>query len=199
MSGTPKNPQVGDLSIDATDLASFIVDLPPGAMQGMRTEHEGVDDVVAEITANQATWGDKAGVTAGDFDQVTTSTQRIQLIDTYLGPARKMVEMLEETRAQEVDARERAISSIAKSAETRASKPANKVLLAKYEATRAYRSEFANKGAKTRKKNVEAAKSAGATTTPADKTATTPAAEDKSATPATTGGKTGTSSGSGNG
>lgn len=155
MSGDPKNPAIGELSIDATGCLSFIVDLPPGGLQGLRTEHDGVKGVIAEIGANQASWGDKAGVTVGDFNQVMTSTQHIEQLDLFLPAARKLVELLEETRATEVDARERAISMIAKSVENRATQPGNEAVLAKYDATRAYRSEFANKAVKTRRKNAE--------------------------------------------
>jgi hypothetical protein len=155
MPGDPKNPEIGELSIDATVCQPYIVDLPAGGLVGLRTEHEGVDDVIDEIAANQAAWGDKAGVTAGDFNQIMTSTQHIEEIDRHLPAARKLVELLEETRAKEVDARERSISSVAQTVEIRAKQPGNEAVLAKYDATRAYRSEFANKAARTRRKNAE--------------------------------------------
>lgn len=160
MAGDPKLPEVGELHIDASVCLPYAVDLPPGALSGLRSAHEGVDAVVAEVKANQTTWGDKAGVTAGDYDALVTSHSHIQEIDLYLGPARKLVEILEESRAKEVDARERAISAIAGSADLRASQPGNETVAAKYEATRTYRSEIAKKGAKTRAKNAEAAKAA---------------------------------------
>ena len=166
MSGDPKNPEIGELHIDASACTPYIVDLPPGGLQGLRTDHEGVDDVVSEIAANQTAWGDKAGVTAGDFASLMTSHDHIAELDRYLPAARKMVELMEETRAKEVDARERAISSIAASVDFRAKQPGNEVILAKYEKAREYRSEIAMKAVKTRKRNAEekAAKAGGGNT-----------------------------------
>ncbi|MFT3774507.1 MAG: hypothetical protein QM820_54820 [Minicystis sp.] len=156
MPGDPKKPEVGELVIDASVCAPFIINLPPGGLVGLRTEHEGVGEVVSEIGANQVGWGNKAGVTAGDFDQVMMSTNRIREIDICLPAARKLVELLEETRAHEVDARERSISAIAQSVEARAKQPGAEGLTARYEKTCSYRSEFANKAASTRKKNAAA-------------------------------------------
>ncbi|MFT3767012.1 MAG: hypothetical protein QM820_16060 [Minicystis sp.] len=155
MAGDPKNPEIGEIHIDASVCAPFIVDLPPGGLSGLRVAHDGVDVVVAEIAAHQAAWGDKAGVTAGDFDQIMTSHDRVKLIDRFLPAMRKAVEVMEETRAKEVDARERGISSVAASVDVRARAPGNEVLLAKYEETRGYRSEIALRGAKTRKRNAQ--------------------------------------------
>jgi len=141
---------------------AYAVDLEPGATVGMVAESDGVDDVIGEIEANQPTHGDMAGVTALDFDNLVTAHARIEEIDHLLPAARKLVEILEETRAREVDLRERTIRSIAQSVDTRARKPGNGALLARYEATRAYRSQTALKGVKTRKKNAEQKKAAGA-------------------------------------
>jgi hypothetical protein len=162
MAGDPKNPEVGELSVDATVCGAYAVDLEPGATVGMVAACEGVDDVIGEIKANQAAHGEVAGVTALDFDTVVGAHARVKEIDNLLPAARKMVEILEETRAQQVDIRERTIRSIAQSVDARARKRGNAVLLAKYEATRAYRSQTALKGVKTRKKNAEEKKAAAA-------------------------------------
>jgi hypothetical protein len=157
MSGTPKNPAIGDLHIDASDLAAYIVDLAPGAMQGLRIEKEGLPGAIAEIMSNQALYGDKAGITQGDISELTSTEDRIHQIDTFLGPARKLVEMLDETRALLGDQRERLINAFARSVDGRAKTQGGAELLARYEQTRAYRSLTANKAAKTREKNKQAA------------------------------------------
>src|SRR5438445_452980 len=132
MAGNPKQPQIGELSIDASALSPFLVDLPAGALQGMRTEQDGFDDVVKEIVANQADWGDVAGVTQADLDQLLGANTKIDQIDVFLPAARKLVEMLEESRGKQDDLRQRQVGAIAKSAESRA-KTGNPDLLAKYE------------------------------------------------------------------
>jgi len=160
MPGNPQNPAVGDLHIDASVLAPHIVDLPPGDMQGLRIEKEGLATVIAEINANQAACGDKAGITQGDFSDFTTAHDAITKIDSFLAPARKLVELLEETRASLVDQRERLIHAFAKSVDGRAKTKGGAELLAKYEKTRAYRSLTADKAVKTREKNKAAAAAA---------------------------------------
>jgi hypothetical protein len=152
----PKKPQPGELHIDASDVAPFAIDLPEGALRGLRTERDGCADVVSEILAAQAAWGDKAGVTAGDAAEIQQAQQRIALVDTYLQSAQKLVEILTETRAAIDDKRERLIGTIAESVERRAKMLDNGAdLLAKYEKTRAYRSAPGYKAAKTRAANAK--------------------------------------------
>jgi hypothetical protein len=155
MAGDPKKPEVGEIHIDASSCGAYVVDLPPGGMSNLLSDHEGIDLVVGEIVANQPTWGDAAGVTAGDFNDLATANARIAEIDVYLPAARKLVELLTETRASQVEAREKVVRSIARSVDVRARKAGNEGLLGKYEKTRAYRSEIALKAAKTRKKAAE--------------------------------------------
>jgi hypothetical protein len=147
---------VGALSIDCSFLASFAVDLPPGARRGLRVAQEGFGDVVNEIAANQAKHGEEAGITKADLDTFTTANERIAQIDAFLPAARKLVELLEETRAALDDQRQRQISAIADAVEGRAKAHKSGHLLAKYEKTRAYRSAVGIKAAKTRRRNATA-------------------------------------------
>lgn len=154
----PKNPLPGELSIDASDLAPFIVDLPPGGMRGLRPEQDNLNEVRKEIVANQPKYGDTAGITNSVFTQFQTVDQQIEQIDKFLQPAEKLVEVLIESRARLVDQRERLVAGMAESAERQAKTSGNDELLARYATTREYRSQTAMKAAKTRKKNEEAAK-----------------------------------------
>jgi hypothetical protein len=153
MADEMKTVDIGTLLIDATPFAEFIVDLPPGARQGLRSEQAGYGDAVAEVVSNQAVWGDQAGITAGDFAELTLANERIAKIDALLPAARKMVEVLEETRALLDDRRQRQVSAIATAVEGRAKALRKPELLAKYEKTRAYRSAIAMKAARTRRRN----------------------------------------------
>jgi hypothetical protein len=144
------------LAIDCKPLAPFLVDLPPLARRGMVAEQEGFSDVVAEIIANQAKYGDKAGITKSDMDDFTLANDQIALIDARLPAALKLVEILEETRAKLDDQRQRHVSAIANSVERRAKVRGDNELLAKYEKTRTYRSAIAVKAAKTRSKKAKA-------------------------------------------
>jgi hypothetical protein len=156
MADEGKPVELNTLLIDATPLAEFIVDLPPGGKLGLQTQQHGYGEAAAEIVSNQAAWGDQAGITAGDFEQLTLANDRIAKIDALLPAARKMVELLEETRAVLDDRRQRQISAIANAAEGRAKVLRKPELLAKYEKTRAYRSAGAMKAARTRRRNESA-------------------------------------------
>ncbi|HSN99685.1 MAG TPA: hypothetical protein VLS89_15425 [Candidatus Nanopelagicales bacterium] len=158
MANDPKKPEMGEVHIDASDLLTFLKDLPEGATRGMRTAQDGFGEVLQEIMSNQAGYGDKAGITTSDINELVLANDRIGQIDQFLPAAQKLVEMLEETRAQLDDQRQRAVNGFARSVEDRAkSREDGTTLLAKYQKTRVYRSAIGVKAAKTRKKNEAAA------------------------------------------
>ncbi|TKD13047.1 hypothetical protein [Polyangium fumosum] len=141
---------------DCTAFAPFLVDLPPRARLGMCSEQEGFPEVVSEILTNQALLGDKAGITKSDIEAFQESNHRVGMIDAHLPALKKLVEMMEETRALEDDKRQRQVNAFADSIERRAKTTNDKHLLAKYEKTRTYRSAIAKKGVKTRTKSAKA-------------------------------------------
>jgi len=150
-------PVVGAAGVDCSSIAAHLVDLPEEAMRGMLTAQSGFIEVLLEILDNQATWGDKAGITNSDFANLELSCDIIEKIDMYLPAARKLVEMLLETRALHEDKRQRIVRAIAVGVERRAklSAEGNK-LLARYQKTRTYRSAIGLKGYKTRQRNERA-------------------------------------------
>lgn len=155
----PNAPQPGTLIIDVSALASFLVDLPPGATQGMRTMQDGWDDVVAEINANQVVYGEDAGITAKEFARLQTLNDQYAQVVAFLPAAEKLLEILEESKASIDDERQRLASAFGQSVETRVkTNGAKGVLLAKYAKTRTYRSAIAVKAAKTRRKNAATGK-----------------------------------------
>lgn len=156
---------VGALSIDCSFLAPFVVDLPPGARRGLRSEQEGFAEVVNEILANQVKHGEEAGITKTDHDAFTIANERVAQIDAVLPAARKLVELLEETRAVLDDQRQRQAFAMAEVVEGRAKVKKSGQLLAKYEKTRAYRSAIGLKAARTRRRNAMAEQSPAAEST----------------------------------
>jgi hypothetical protein len=151
----PKNPSVGDLSIDCTSLADILVDLPPGAMVGLRQERAGLTEVLTEVANNQKTSGARAGISDAEVAALAELTSQIREVRKYLGPARKLVELLEETEAKLDHDRHQHISNMAVSVEQRAKMAGHADLLALYRATRSYRSAPGLKAARTRAKNSE--------------------------------------------
>jgi hypothetical protein len=105
-----------------------------------------------------------------DVDLLEQSARQIALIDRHLPTARKVVEVLEETRAFIDDRRQRRVFMIARAVDARAEVEEGAVLLGKYANTRAYRSANALKAARTRRRNQQDAASAdnGAVATPGE-------------------------------
>lgn len=147
---------VGSLVIDCSKQGSFLVDLPHRGMRGLLVERAGFTEVLGEILANQATVGPKAGVTQDDIDGILLDNAYIDDIDAILPAARKLVELLVESRAFYDDDRQRRVHAIANLIEGRARTTGVTELLAKYEKTRTYRSATGVKGAKTRKAKAKA-------------------------------------------
>ncbi|TKC99679.1 hypothetical protein [Polyangium fumosum] len=157
---------VGSLVFDCSALGPYLVDLPPRGMLGLLVERPGYPSVVGEILANQAGVGPKAGVTQEEVEAIMLDNAHIDDIDAILPAARKLVELLEESRAFYDNDRQRRVHAIANLIEGRARTTGVVELLAKYEKTRAYRSATGVKGLKTRKANKKKAE----TETPAPTT-----------------------------
>jgi hypothetical protein len=153
MSSDPKRPDVGDLVVDATDLAGIIIDLPPGKRLGLRTPQPGFDEVVGEVRANQPTFGAQAGLRDEDVAAIDEDLAQRAEIQARLPAARKMVELLEETGAVIDDRLQRRVFSMAQTIEARARMLGDDELLGRYAKTREYRSSVGNKAARTRLRN----------------------------------------------
>jgi hypothetical protein len=158
MSDDPTKPERGALRVDATPVEPYAVDLAVGDLKGIRREKTGFVDASDEIRSNQRNLGARAGVVQTDVDRLDLLTARIEEVRTYLGPARKMVEILEETEASLDEERHAIISIIATTVERRATLSGNEDLLARYEKVRNYRSASAIKGVKTKRKRAQAEK-----------------------------------------
>jgi hypothetical protein len=145
---------LNDLLLDGRHLQGKIRDLPNGARQGMRAEQPNFPNVIKEITDNQPLYGEQAGISSRNFQDLQAGLQYIAELDAMLPSARKFLEVLEETRAYEMDQIQRLVSSIAYSVEGRAKAYKDDELLARYEQTRAYRSAAGLKAARTRLRNL---------------------------------------------
>lgn len=153
MANDPTRPMIGELSMDFTDMEGDLVDLAERERQGMRSAQAGFNRAEAEVTANQPTLGERAGITAFVFQQLVHSSECIKKIDERLPALHKLLEILVESRAFHDDRRQRLISGVAKSVEAQAAALGDPELLAKYQYTREYRSAIGKKAARTRQRN----------------------------------------------
>jgi hypothetical protein len=156
MSNDPKRPDVGDMSIDATDVAPIVVDLPPGGMLGLRSSQPGLAEALAELLSNQPVFGVQGGVRDEDIADIQTVIAQRDRIRSLLPAASKLFELLTETDAVLDDRLQRYVHNVAHVVERRAKMLRSDELLARYAKTRAYRSAIGNKAARTRQRNQDA-------------------------------------------
>ena len=156
----PNAPPDNIFSIDLTPYKSFLVDLPPGATVGMRSQQEGYTAVFTEIVGNQPKHGDRAGITT-DYNRFVALHEQYGQILAQIPKVKKAVEVLRETAAHLDNQRHRLATQFADSAERHAQTEGNDpTLLTAYQSTIGYRSVIADKAVRTRQEN-EAAKQAG--------------------------------------
>ncbi|APR75747.1 Hypothetical protein A7982_01093 [Minicystis rosea] len=169
----PNAPPDDIFTIDLKPLKGILVDLAPGATRGMRTEQDGWNAARSEILSNQAKLGERAGITATDFNRFVALDGQYGQIVAQLPRVRKAAEVLRESLAHVDNQRHKLATQFADSAESHAdAEGGDPTLLTAYEKTIAYRSVIADKAAKTKLKN-EAAKAA--TGSPEPETKATPA------------------------
>lgn len=144
------------MSIDATDVGPFVVDLPPGGMLGLRSPQPGFAEALAELLSNQPVFGVQAGVRDEDIVDIQTTLTQRERVRSLLPAASKLFELLTETDAVLDDRLQRQVHNVAHVVERRAKMQRNDELLARYAKTRAYRSAIGNKAARTRQRNLDA-------------------------------------------
>lgn len=143
--------------IDLLPYQSFLVDLPPGARRGMRTEQDGYEAVRQEIVDRQATYGDRAGITDEDYKRFVQFNDQYDLIVKELPKVEKAEEVVGESLAYADNLRHQLLTRFANSAEEHAQAAGgDPTLITAYEKCISYRSVIATKAVRTRQKNGEA-------------------------------------------
>jgi hypothetical protein len=165
-------PFTGTLKIDATSVAAFLVDLPKGGMQGLRTPLPGIDGVVAELAVAVPADGAAAGISSTVYGQFVTRTTQIEQLQAISADAQKLAEVITETLALLEDGREQNIGQIVDAIRSTAKRSKSAGISAPFGKTLAYRAQVADKAVATRQKK-KAAAAAPQATTPA--TPATPA------------------------
>jgi hypothetical protein len=146
----------GPAQVDVSPILALLYDLPPGAMQGMRKDRPGIDDVVAELAAAFPTAGAAAGVSTAVYQSFTDHTDAIDKLRTAGAPILKLAEVITETIAIHVDARDQDLGQVVDSISSTMKRKKNAGLGAPFEKTLAYREAVAKKAAATRQKKAAA-------------------------------------------
>lgn len=149
---TPNPPPDMIFGMDLKPLQPFLIDLLPGATRGMRKEQPGYEAVRQEILDRQATFGDRGGITATDFQRFQQLEEEYAMIMEQLPKAEKAEEVLTESLAYLDNLRHQLVTRFANSAEEHAhAAGGDPTLLTAYEKTISYRSIIASKGVRNRK------------------------------------------------
>jgi uncharacterized membrane-anchored protein YhcB (DUF1043 family) len=144
-------------TINLALLQSFLVDLPPGARRGMRTEQDGYESVLQEIMDRQAMYGDRAGITITDYNRFVLLNEQYDMVVKELPKVQKAEEVVGESLAYVDNLRHQLVTRFANSAEEHAQAAGgDPTLLTAYERTISYRSVIADKAVRTRQKNEDA-------------------------------------------
>jgi hypothetical protein len=150
----PNAPPDSIYSLDITAFKGILVDLPAGALVGMRTEQPGWDGAFNEIVTNQPKYGVRAGVLIEDLDRLKLLNQQFKQIRDIIPTYLKAQEVLKETLAYLADQREKLISSFAESVKDHAAiEGGDPTLLTAYQQTTSYAAAPGTKAALTRRRN----------------------------------------------
>ena len=151
----------GPHMLDCSILQGRLMDIVAGGMRGLRTDMEGFTFVVLELAQGVPAAGAAAGVPQDVYDHFVMCNETVVAIDERLAIARKQVEVLEESRAFYIDARQNDISMMVDSMKSRAQRRKDRTVLLPFERTLEYARQLAMKALKTRRQNAEQAEAEG--------------------------------------
>jgi GTPase SAR1 family protein len=147
---------IGPVAVDLQPLAAILIDLKPGMMHNLRSEQEGVGEVVEELKQNVSALGAKAAISPDVYAHFVACTENLDKIRPARALIEKLAEILEESEAYYEHEREADISIIADAVRS-AARRKNDAVRASFEKTLKYNSQSAEKAVKTRRKNAQAA------------------------------------------
>lgn len=139
--------------IDLTPHEAHLVDLAPNAMQGARGVQPNIEAVLKELAAAIPQYADALEIHPDVYPRVVTATAAIPAMMTNVAQLEKLLEVAKESLVRLINNREEDISDIGARALDKGTRGKKSELLAHFEQTIKYRSQIAEKAAKTRKKN----------------------------------------------
>ena len=147
---------IGSHTLDFVVLQGRLVDYEEGGMQGLRTDMPGFQPMTLSLVEAMPLHGAAAGIVPADYDHFVMCNETVDMIDECLAIAVKQVEVLKESRAHHVDARQNDIGLMVDSMRSRAQRRKDPSILIPFEKVLKYYSQIAEKALATRKRNLEA-------------------------------------------
>jgi hypothetical protein len=157
----------GPVKVDASTLASLLMDLVPGGMRGLRKSHTGIDDVVTELAAAVPAYGAAAGISQTTYQSFSAHTTAISQLQTIGAPILKLAEVITETIALHEDGQDQDLGQLVDAIRSTMRRKKSDSVGAPFQKTLAYRAETAKKGVATKKKKAAAKAPAVPAATPA--------------------------------
>jgi hypothetical protein len=149
-------PFTGPTTVDATPIAPLLVDLPQGAMQGLRKALAGIDEVVTELATQVPLHGAEVGISPAAYQSFVSHTNTIAQLKAIGAPVLKLAEVITETLAVHEDARDQDLGQMVDAIQSTMKRKKNAGAGAPFQKTLAYRAQSAQKAASTRRKNAAA-------------------------------------------
>jgi hypothetical protein len=146
----------GTHTLDLNSLQGKLVDIEAGGLRGLRTDQENFPAVVLELEQAVPVAGAAAGIPQDVYEHFLLCNQLVADIDQQLAIAQKQVEILRESRAFYVDARQNDIALIVDAMKSRAQRRKDESVLLSFEKTLKYNSQNGDKAARTRRRNAAA-------------------------------------------
>ncbi|HZF51188.1 MAG TPA: hypothetical protein VE093_21160 [Polyangiaceae bacterium] len=143
----------GPLTNDLTPLNGKLFDFTAGSMRGLRPDLPHFATVTLELAQSYPTAGENAGIPQDVYDHFVMCNATVEIIDEKIAIARKQLEVLEESRAFYVDARQNDIALMVDAMRSRARRRKDSSILSPFETVIAYNGQIGDKATKTRKKN----------------------------------------------
>ena len=145
----------GSITVDLANVKDALVDLPPGALQGVRREQPGIAGVLAELAHALPQYGNEAEVHGAFHARIMQASIDIRKLEEHEVLLKKLLEVVQESKAQLMNNREYDISAVAAKVVESATRQKKPELMAHFEKTLHYRSQAALKAQATRKKNAQ--------------------------------------------
>jgi hypothetical protein len=165
----------GPHTLDLGPLQGKLVDLEQGAMQGLRTDQPGFKPMALSLVEAMPSSGAAAGIQQDVYEHFVMCNDTVDKIDERLAISAKQAEVLRESRAFYVDARQNDIGLMVDSMRSRAQRRKNPSLIVPFEQVVKYNAQIGDKAVQTRKKNEQAKADPQAAASPDPPAAASPA------------------------
>jgi hypothetical protein len=149
-------PYPGPFIFNIEDVAADLIDLPDGALKGLRAEQQGFPAVLEELQRSVSARGEEAGVSPRVFTRIVANTTKIDMLARHERELDKAREVVRETRRKLEHDREHDVGLVVDVVTSTAQRTGDTALLAAFEQTIRYKNQIAAKGLQTRRKKAEA-------------------------------------------